>query len=368
VAAVVLVPGELVVGPDQPALPGGSTPDGTWERPLVGSGTEDRHSLAALQWQGTEKLREITVTGRPVTLNGVATRPEIEITTSATETAEEEAARKREEETVTLRGGPMPSSVADGLSADGLVQRRRRRRPVDLASADATPLLPPAPAQQNAEKSEIAELTAVAEALATRQRPTPQPSIAQPAIAPPASAQPAIGQAPTRQPAIGQAARGQAAVAPLSPARPAGTQGAADQATADLTTEDGLPKRVRQANLAPQLRRPAGALPDEPTVPLRSPEQVRSIMSALQSGTTRGRSDAARLGIPKQRNGSPSEDRPKPEKNGNGGSAGGTSFADAATVSFPAIATTTGTETPSPGTPPPGDGQNPEHSRPEKDA
>jgi hypothetical protein len=103
--------------------------------------------------------------------------------------------------------------------------------------------------------------------------------------------------------------------------------------TAD-TTEDGLPKRVRQASLAPQLRRPAGSLPDEPTVPLRSPEQMRSIMSALQHGTTRGRIDASRLEIPKQRE---SEDHPKPEENGNGAAPGGTSFADAATVSFPAI-------------------------------
>src|SRR4051812_35989692 len=40
VAAIVLVPGELVVTEaDQVALPGASTPDGGWERPLVGSGT-----------------------------------------------------------------------------------------------------------------------------------------------------------------------------------------------------------------------------------------------------------------------------------------------------------------------------------------
>ncbi|MCU7722917.1 nitrate- and nitrite sensing domain-containing protein [Actinoplanes sp. KI2] len=214
ITAVVLVPGDLVVGaPEQVALPGGSG-----DRPLVGSGTADRSSLAALQWQGAGKLEEILIAGRPVTLAGLATVPELEAPPEP-------------------RADPAPSSVAGGLNADGLVQRRRVRK----------------------------------------EKPAP--------------------------------------------------------AVAD-TTEDGLPKRVRQASLAPQLRRPAGTLPDEPTVPLRSPEQMRSIMSALQHGTTRGRIDASRLEIPRQR---ASEDHPKPEENGNGAAPGGASFADAATVSFPAI-------------------------------
>jgi signal transduction histidine kinase len=417
VAAIVLVPGELVVTEaDQVALPGASTPDGGWERPLVGSGTEDRHSLAALQWQGTEKLREITATGRPITINGVVTHPEIEITTSADE---------EQEDTVTLRGGPIPSSVADGFSADGLVQRRRRR-PVDLATsearpadaraaearsaearsveaqpadaraaearsaeakpaearsaeakpaeADATLLLPAVETPQNDEKSEkFATVVALPPRKRNRVAPTSSaplfPSAAPPARPPaaPTSATPMFAAPtsapPADQPAADQPVADQPAADHFAADRLVGDQPAADQVTADLTTQDGLPKRVRQANLVPQLRRPAGALPDEPTVPLRSPEQVRSIMSALQSGTTRGRIDAAQTGIPKQRNGSPSEDRPKPEKNGNGASPGGASFADAATVSFPAIATTAGT-----GTPPPGEEQTHEHPRPEKDA
>ncbi|MEU8609851.1 sensor histidine kinase [Actinoplanes sp. NPDC048791] len=57
VTAVVLVPGELVTtGQGQAALPAGPTPpDTSWDRPLVGTGTEDptRSSLGALQWQGT---------------------------------------------------------------------------------------------------------------------------------------------------------------------------------------------------------------------------------------------------------------------------------------------------------------------------
>ncbi|WP_433375915.1 sensor histidine kinase [Actinoplanes sp. CA-142083] len=391
ITAIVLVPGELVVaGPDQAALPGGSAPDKSWERPLVGSGTEDRRSLASLQWQGAEKLREITVTGRPVIL----THPEIEITTSAEEEAEagkeaavQEAGAGQIEPAF---GGPVPSSIADGLTEDGLVQRRRKRRPIDLATADPIPLptaeitqaLTVAPQQVTPEKAAPEKATPEKPALPTRARsrksrswagdvtPGNAPTSAAPMFASPTSAPPAAGAAAHLAEDVTAKAVNAEAVTAEAVTVEVVTAEVVEGVIAQ-TTEDGLPKRVRQANLAPQLRRPAGALPDEPTVPLRSPEQVRSIMSALQSGTTRGRIDAARLGIPKQRNGSPSEDRPKPEKNGNGGSPGGASFADAATVSFPAIVAvadnTTGDDTVAGN----GNGTEPtgkKNTRPEKDA
>jgi signal transduction histidine kinase len=67
---------------------------------------------------------------------------------------------------------------------------------------------------------------------------------------------------------------------------------------------DGLPRRVRQANLAPQLRAqppsppsedprsdsPAGDRPREPRPP-RTPDQYRATMSAFQRGFTRGRAE-----------------------------------------------------------------------------
>ncbi|MDF5758995.1 nitrate- and nitrite sensing domain-containing protein [Spongiactinospora sp. TRM90649] len=70
------------------------------------------------------------------------------------------------------------------------------------------------------------------------------------------------------------------------------------------TTEAGLPRRVRQANLAPQLRQnPANddqsrrkadpATPEDPPDPAdRSPEEARSMFSAFQRGTQRAREDA----------------------------------------------------------------------------
>ncbi|MEV4847393.1 nitrate- and nitrite sensing domain-containing protein [Micromonospora matsumotoense] len=61
-------------------------------------------------------------------------------------------------------------------------------------------------------------------------------------------------------------------------------------------TDAGLPVRVRQANLAPELRAsPTGGETGVGVPVRRAPEQVRQMMSAYQSGTRRGRTDAARL-------------------------------------------------------------------------
>ncbi|MCX5066180.1 nitrate- and nitrite sensing domain-containing protein [Micromonospora lupini] len=60
-------------------------------------------------------------------------------------------------------------------------------------------------------------------------------------------------------------------------------------------TGSGLPVRVRQANIVPELRDdPATTESDEEDV-VRPPEQVRRMMSSYQTGTRRGRTDAARL-------------------------------------------------------------------------
>ncbi|WP_169807846.1 hypothetical protein, partial [Actinomadura hibisca] len=58
-----------------------------------------------------------------------------------------------------------------------------------------------------------------------------------------------------------------------------------------------LPRRVRQANMAPQLRpdaeRPVPAAEQAAPREERTPEQLRSMMSAIQRGTRRGRAEAA---------------------------------------------------------------------------
>ena len=61
-----------------------------------------------------------------------------------------------------------------------------------------------------------------------------------------------------------------------------------------VRTESGLPVRIRQASITPALRaEPEAAEEDEDVI--REPEQVRRMMSSYQTGTRRGRTDAARL-------------------------------------------------------------------------
>jgi hypothetical protein len=52
-----------------------------------------------------------------------------------------------------------------------------------------------------------------------------------------------------------------------------------------------LPRRVRQANLAPQLRDEVEPVSDTASGE-RSPEELRTMLSSIQKGWLRGRSDA----------------------------------------------------------------------------
>ena len=60
------------------------------------------------------------------------------------------------------------------------------------------------------------------------------------------------------------------------------------------TTPSGLPMRVPQASLAEPLKadETTGEEPDENADPGRSPEEIRRIVGAFQSGTRRGRAAA----------------------------------------------------------------------------
>ncbi|WP_431881402.1 nitrate- and nitrite sensing domain-containing protein [Micromonospora chalcea] len=88
--------------------------------------------------------------------------------------------------------------------------------------------------------------------------------------------------------------------------RPAATTDAAEaspatepetEAETTPVTDAGLPVRVRQASLAPELRHDQTEADDDDADDdtARAPEQVRRMMSSYQSGTRRGRTDAARL-------------------------------------------------------------------------
>ena len=140
----------------------------------------------------------------------------------------------------------------DRASVFGLTGRPRLEAPRTETGAGPAPLAPPGP----------------------------------PATAAPEAAASAAGEA-TPVPAPDDAAP-----RPVTAARP----GAPAGGPAGPGTHRGLPRRVRQASLAPQLRGPDAARAGRPPAgraasPPRSAEMTRSLISALQDGWQRGRVD-----------------------------------------------------------------------------
>ncbi|GAA4925277.1 nitrate- and nitrite sensing domain-containing protein [Actinoplanes utahensis] len=314
VTAVVLVPGALVAsGPDT--------------GPLVGTGRDDpsRDSLAGLQWQGSGELRQITTSGRrtapddavPGTVNGLAVNGRsngVALPSSPHRPAPEQT-------------GPAPSVVAAELSAEGLVQRRRVRKPTlpkptngaDPAKTDPNQTVDLSVLDQLAAGLPVTPRAVPRNSAPAVEAPAEDPMTVDPAVGDPMIVDPVIADAVTDVPAVEDSAATTQVIELPTPgpaAPPAPVDGG----------DDGLPKRVRQANLAPQLRK--RVVEPEPTAPARTPEQARSLMSSLQSGTTRGRIAAAR------------------EEAGHAVGPAGVTSGDAATVSFPALAhpAPTGTE------------------------
>ncbi|WBB80173.1 nitrate- and nitrite sensing domain-containing protein [Micromonospora sp. WMMD882] len=133
--------------------------------------------------------------------------------------------------------------------------------------------------------------------------------------------EPGGGPAPTVPPAAPTQGEPTTASVPAAPAPSAelaapttSAELAAPAPSAELPrTGSGLPFRVRQANLAPELREETSSVDAAEDETVRPPEQVRRMMSSYQTGTRRGRTDAARLlggpgRGPEQTNGPDDED------------------------------------------------------------
>ncbi|WP_344590020.1 sensor histidine kinase [Actinomadura vinacea] len=91
---------------------------------------------------------------------------------------------------------------------------------------------------------------------------------------------------------------------PPEPPAPAPAPAPAETASTTAGTHAGMPRRVRRANLAPQLRDAAPPAPDETQSSgrvERSPERARSVMSSMQSGWRRGRTEPPQV-PPAERN------------------------------------------------------------------
>ncbi|MEV6598319.1 nitrate- and nitrite sensing domain-containing protein [Actinoplanes sp. NPDC051346] len=261
VTAIVLIPGELVTAalPGPIALPGplagpAALPQGSPADPVTAANAWDRPRPEENE-DGAAPLH-----GSPVP----------------------QPAARTEAHPMT---GPTPSAVVEGLSVDGLVRRRRTvpRRDTDEPAAPAAHLPP--------------NLTSPAGLTGP---PAPSDATAQlPLVAGdgldvdwPSGGDQRNGHG--GDPAGLRHGEGPALL-PGTPHIPAqrGPSEPVSPEPAPTDQERRLPQRVRQASLAPQLREPAAERAESTTV--RSPEQVRSLMSALQRGTTRGRREAAAL-------------------------------------------------------------------------
>ncbi|MEO3774900.1 nitrate- and nitrite sensing domain-containing protein [Micromonospora sp. B9E7] len=178
--------------------------------------------------------------------------------------------------------------------------------PVALAATTATAsdvpetVVPAAPTSDGTDPTTSAGEADTA--LPTRQRTTPATGAPElPTRARRGPSQPALEAptVPTGLPAVDRtrgADRVDAAiVADDAPAVATGDSGPTPGQAEPAHTDSGLPVRVRQANIVPELRDdPAESESDDEDV-VRPPEQVRRMMSSYQTGTRRGRTDAARL-------------------------------------------------------------------------
>jgi HAMP domain-containing protein len=144
--------------------------------------------------------------------------------------------------------------------------------------------LAPPPRQVAAPRAPIREVTAPSEPLTQPARSGPlTPS------APPAPAWPATVAPPATVPSGGNGSHA-GAPSPLDVTAPGEPQ---PVGAGSGLTENGLPQRVRQMSLAPQLRDSVASQPLSAPVdsPPRSPEKARSVMSAFRQGWRLGLSE-----------------------------------------------------------------------------
>ena len=216
---------------------------------------------------------------------------------------------------VSLRDSPFGGTTAIVLLPPGLVVREGETGPQASPGAVRRPgvdaeVLPTGPLEAitNRERASVFSLTGrprlelarpETAAAAPAPRPDAAPAPAPPALAPPALASPWPPAPPPAAPEPRLAADPgpspeDTAPQPVIAAGPGPRL--AQRGPGAQGTHRGLPRRVRQASLVPQLRGTAGATPEKPPETAagrqpRSPEMTRSLMSALQDGWQRGRAD-----------------------------------------------------------------------------
>jgi signal transduction histidine kinase len=202
---------------------------------------------------------------------------------------------------LTSAAEPLPGLAADSPARPAVADLPSRPLAADLPVRPAAADLPVRPAAADLPvRPAAADLPVRPAATDPPVRPVPadRPSRPAPSDLPPGDAEPpapaAAGADSVFTPQRRQPTTVPGTVFTLGggepPAAADGPEADSRVSTADLTAL-GLPVRVRQASLAPQLRDtgPNGADADESTPSAPSPEIARSTMTALQRGWERGR-------------------------------------------------------------------------------
>ncbi|MEV0612918.1 nitrate- and nitrite sensing domain-containing protein [Nonomuraea sp. NPDC050404] len=202
---------------------------------------------------------------------------------------------RRHDIQVVLKASPYGGTTVVVLLPQELVQLDPTPEPPDDVRRDRLPR------RQPAATATAARLPVTGENVRTLPaRPAPAPAPTQtpppaPVSAPPPAPRPTAVPRPKPEAAPRPVPRPAPEPAP-APEPPAEKPAEPEQQPVSEFTPGGLPLRVPQANLAPALRDDTPTQPDfEEDDDERSPEEIRAMMGSLQSGTRRGRSQAAKM-------------------------------------------------------------------------
>ncbi|MBB2744851.1 UNVERIFIED_ORG: signal transduction histidine kinase [Microbispora rosea subsp. rosea] len=276
--AIVLIPRTLMMEEGSPAALAGPAPRGAHAKPALAAGGNDTDISLSDTLQAD------------LGLGGPAPAGELrEVRTLAGELAGDVP-------------GDVPGGVPEGVPGEFPWETEDREE--RTGASEPSPFFTPAAQRTEAVPS------AARDDLSSRSlgsgfespRPAAAPS-ASPSAAPSASPSAAPSASPSLAPPVppsSEPATAAAGVAPNGLAQRTSKQRA--RGPVANGTHAGLPRRVRQANIAPQLRAQSQETAPQtpplsaPTVEERSPEEARAMFSAFQRGALRGREDSDQPG------------------------------------------------------------------------
>ncbi|WP_370026651.1 nitrate- and nitrite sensing domain-containing protein [Planotetraspora sp. GP83] len=283
--AIVLVPRSLVAEDDSPQA-------------ITGSRVRGAHAKHALTGPATTERRD----QRETLALGTAAPGTAALDTAALETRDPKAPDPEQQDPATqdaAQDSEAQDSEAQGPDTSPFFTPAALRADSTGSAAhdEQSPATAPDaawPASPYAGTGAPAASTGSTGSLPSRSRSFPRPSTSVPS--PSASAPPngtASNGSGSFSGATSNGATSNGAASNGAASNGAGAQPSRPRSLASNGTHAGLPRRVRQANIAPQLRERSQPLQAPVTTPEeRSPEEARAMFSAFQQGARRGREES----------------------------------------------------------------------------